>query len=175
MPLFEFYIMDREKVSNFHDKEITHMVSIGSPGEKRPYTKHYKKYPNTLRLEFDDVVTKIGDKVAFLRSPNYAYPSEEDVIKLIGFAKIVSQADAVCLFHCSAGISRSTAAAFIILSAIYGPGTENACIKMVEQARKIAMPNMMMVEYADKLLNRNEEMIKAVARFNARPLYDLNV
>jgi predicted protein tyrosine phosphatase len=60
--------------------------------------------------------------------------------------------------HCHAGVSRSTAAAAILL-AQRNPGEEAAAFRHVARIRPGAWPNRRMVEIADRLLQRDGRLI----------------
>jgi predicted protein tyrosine phosphatase len=64
--------------------------------------------PNHLRIVFDDIVS-IDPKF-----PNDVLVTEEDIVKIREFSRTIDLNDT--LFHCFAGISRSSAAAIIALS-----------------------------------------------------------
>ncbi len=65
--------------------------------------------------------------------------------------------------HCYAGISRSTAAAFIGLCAL-APGRDERDIAWgLRRASRIATPNPRMVRIADTLLGRKGRMVAAIA------------
>jgi predicted protein tyrosine phosphatase len=66
------------------------------------------------------------------------------------------------LFHCWAGISRSTAAAFILLCDIHGPGREHEIARQLRYHAPHAQPNRLMVRHADELLRRDGRMIAAI-------------
>ena len=63
------------------------------------------------------------------------------------------------LFNCMAGISRSTAAAYIVLNVIMGEWSERAIWAEVLNKRPIARPNPLMVSTADDHLNRDGKMM----------------
>jgi predicted protein tyrosine phosphatase len=66
------------------------------------------------------------------------------------------------LVHCWAGISRSTAAAFILLNQIHGAGREYDIAETLRFYAPHAQPNRLMIRHADKLMNREGRMIGAV-------------
>jgi predicted protein tyrosine phosphatase len=67
------------------------------------------------------------------------------------------------LVHCSAGISRSTAAAYIIACERMGTGSEEACAVRLRSAAPSATPNSLMVAIADEVLERGGRMVAAIA------------
>ena len=66
------------------------------------------------------------------------------------------------LVHCWAGISRSTAAAYILLCDIHGPGNEHRIARGLRHRAPHAQPNRLMIRHADALLGRGGHMIDAV-------------
>jgi predicted protein tyrosine phosphatase len=62
--------------------------------------------------------------------------------------------------HCFAGISRSTAAAFISLCAINPDVPEELIAQRLREASLTASPNRLMVRLADEALARRGQMIK---------------
>jgi predicted protein tyrosine phosphatase len=66
--------------------------------------------------------------------------------------------------HCWAGISRSTAAAFISLCTINPDAPEELIARRLREASPTAYPNRLMVRLADEALSRRGRMIAAVER-----------
>ncbi len=64
--------------------------------------------------------------------------------------------------HCFAGISRSTAAAYITLCALKPERDEAEIARLMRAASPIATPNIRLVEVADDLLARRGRMVDAV-------------
>jgi predicted protein tyrosine phosphatase len=64
--------------------------------------------------------------------------------------------------HCYAGISRSTAGAFITACALNPQRDENVIAKTIRQASPTAMPNALLVSIADRMLGREGRMVAAV-------------
>ena len=165
IPNFKLYITERNHVPNFHDKAITHLISIGDVDHKAPYIKHWAKRPTVFRFEFDDISNEKADP------SKHQLVRTKDVEKMIQIGHMIKQdSDAGTqinlLVHCMAGISRSTATAFVILNVILGEGREKDCIQMVYNARPIACPNYLVTKLADQALGRNGKMSEVVARFN---------
>ena len=67
------------------------------------------------------------------------------------------------LIHCYAGVSRSTAGAFITACALDPTRDEGAIAADIRARSPTATPNRLMVEIADRLLGRNGRMVSAVA------------
>ena len=88
-------------------------------------------------------------------------PCENHVADLVDFAMNWDR-KAPLLIHCWAGISRSTAAAFITLCAL-NPGIEEQRLaKALRAASATANPNRRLVQLADSVLERAGRMIDAV-------------
>jgi predicted protein tyrosine phosphatase len=165
IPNFNLYITDMDNAGNFHSKEITHFVSIGDVNSKKPYIKHWGRQPNVYRFEFDDTSNEFADK------SRYVVVSKSDVENIIKIGISIKNClqenfKVNLLIHCAAGISRSTATAFVILNVILGEGYEKDCIQMVYNARPIACPNYLVTKLGDQALGRNGKMSEVVARFN---------
>lgn len=165
IPNFNLYITDRDNAGNFHTKEITHFVSIGDVNSKKPYIKHWGRQPKVYRFEFDDTSNEFADK------SRYIVVSRTDVENIIRIGvsiknSLKENSKVNLLVHCAAGISRSTATAYVILNTILGGGHEKECMQMVYNARPIAMPNSLIVKIADNLLDRKGKMLEVVSRFN---------
>ncbi len=88
-------------------------------------------------------------------------PGEGHISELIGFVRSWDQRSPM-LLHCWAGISRSTAAAFIALCALNEDHPEDELARLVRARGSHAHPNRLMVRIADDLLGRNGRMREAV-------------
>lgn len=91
----------------------------------------------------------------------FVHPEAGHLEEIIAFARAWDET-APLLIHCWAGISRSTAAAFISLCT-RNPGAEEARIAVaLRAASPTATPNRLMVELADGLLMRRGRMVRAI-------------
>lgn len=88
-------------------------------------------------------------------------PSENHVADLIRFALAWDQ-QAPLLIHCWAGISRSTAGAFISLCALNPNADEHTLARALRRASPTAYPNRRLVALADNVLGRAGRMTAAV-------------
>lgn len=88
-------------------------------------------------------------------------PGEEHVRNLLGFAR---QWDRVkpMVVHCYAGISRSTASAYIIAAALSPKRDEVELAQTLRALSPSATPNPRLIAVADTLLERNGRMIEAI-------------
>ena len=90
-------------------------------------------------------------------------PAEQHVRELIEFAKSWDRNEPLVI-HCHAGVSRSTAAAFIVACALTPSRPEAEIADAIRRASHTATPNRRMVAIADAMLGRSGRMITAVER-----------
>jgi predicted protein tyrosine phosphatase len=64
--------------------------------------------------------------------------------------------------HCYAGISRSTAGAFISACALNPDRDERSIARIIRKSSATAMPNIMLVSHGDRILQRNGRMVEAI-------------
>jgi predicted protein tyrosine phosphatase len=107
---------------------------------------------NHVRLDLDDIAQPM---------PGYVAPNESHVADLIGFARAWGGRGPVVI-HCWAGISRSTAAAFIALCTLNPGVPERTIARLLREASPTAYPNRLLVTLADAALERTGRMIEAV-------------
>ena len=105
-----------------------------------------------LYLAFNDVVEPAKGLVA---------PNEDHIAKLIGFA-LAWNRQAPMIVHCWAGISRSTAAAFIIAQALTPDADPLHLAWLLRIKAPSATPNARMIALADKFLGKDGAMLEAV-------------
>jgi predicted protein tyrosine phosphatase len=89
--------------------------------------------------------------------------SKSHVEELLAFASRWDQT-APLLIHCFAGVSRSTAAAFVAACALSPQRDEDEIAQVVRARSPTATPNPRLVAVADALLERKGRMIAAIAR-----------
>jgi predicted protein tyrosine phosphatase len=91
----------------------------------------------------------------------YVAPADEHVTELLNFVRRWNRAKPLVV-HCYAGISRSTAGAFVTACALNPHRDELAIAKALRQASATARPNLRIVTLADRLLAREGRMIQAI-------------
>jgi len=129
----------------------SHLMTLLSPGHMIE-TPDGIRAGNHLRLGLNDVVaTDIADDP----------PNDMHVEQLIRFGRTWN-AKAPLLIHCWAGVSRSMAAAYIVLCDRFGPFRENQIAKSLRARAPHAYPNPLLVDLADKALGRNGRMSAAI-------------
>lgn len=89
-------------------------------------------------------------------------PGEEHVRRLIDFAGGWDRAMPMVV-HCFAGISRSTAGAFISLCVTRPERDEREIATQLRAASRFATPNSRLIAIADEMLGRNGRMVEAIA------------
>lgn len=134
----------------------SHLVTLLSPEHMIETPQGFPRERH-LRLGVNDVVdVEAGDNP----------PAARHIEDLLAFARDWSGEDPI-LVHCWAGISRSTAATFIILCDRMGRGSELHIAKAIRNRAPHAYPNALLVEHADALLGRQGRMIEAVKSIGA--------
>lgn len=107
---------------------------------------------NHLLLDMDDITAEIEGFVA---------PCEDHVSQLIAFVEDWDRAKPLVV-HCYAGISRSTAGAFIAACVLNPQRNETLIANAIRDASVIANPNMRLIALADRLLERKGRMLRAI-------------
>ena len=89
-------------------------------------------------------------------------PGQDHVEQLLRFARAWPR-EKPLVIHCWAGISRSTAAAFIAVCALRPDRDEAEVAQALRAAAPSATPNARLVAVADDLLGRRGRMVDAIA------------
>ena len=138
---------------------ITHVVSILDPAWPDP--NDFQQYAPHRRVvyRFDDVV-EVGT--------GYTAPTRSDVSALLELGReLMEEPVEQLLIHCHAGVSRSTAAAAILM-AQSNPGREPDVFAELERVRPRSWPNALMLRMADALLERNGALVAELRRHQRR-------
>ncbi len=142
------------------DERVTHVISILDPGTAEPAKFASLADPNLLRLRFHDIIED---------TPLMDAPAARHIETLLAFGAVfAAQPDHRALIHCHMGISRSTAAAIILLAAHHGDA--EGAVARVTEIRPVAWPNLRMIELADRARSFDGRLISAVRRHHARAL-----
>ena len=88
-------------------------------------------------------------------------PGEDHVRNLLDFARRWDRAKPMVV-HCYAGISRSTASAYIIAAALAPKRDEVELAQTLRKLSPSATPNPRLIAVADTLLSRQGRMIEAI-------------
>jgi len=108
--------------------------------------------PNHLILGMDDIVQPMD---------GYIHPADEHVSRLIDFVRGWDRAKPLVV-HCYAGISRSTAGAYVAACALNPGRNELAIARAIRAASPTATPNARLVALADQVLGRGGRMSAAI-------------
>ena len=107
---------------------------------------------NHLKVSMDDITEAMDGFVA---------PCEQHIEKVLAFVRGWDRSAALVV-HCYAGISRSTASAFMTACALNPQRDEISIAKQMRAASPIAQPNRLIVSLADKVLGREGRMLRAL-------------
>lgn len=88
-------------------------------------------------------------------------PAEEHIIRLVDFVSGWDRRTPMVI-HCFAGISRSTAGAFVAACALNPQRNESDIARAIRDGSATAAPNMRIVTLADHVLGRKGRMVEAV-------------
>jgi predicted protein tyrosine phosphatase len=128
------------------------LVTLISPGT--PVIRPIEIAPHRHRF------IAISDIVAPL--PGQVLPDREHLDDLLDFVRQWDRGEPMVI-HCFAGISRSTAAAFIAACALNPARDEFAIARAIRAASPTATPNARLVALADDCLERGGRMKAAIA------------
>lgn len=130
-----------------------HLVTLLSPGTKvtRPSAIALDDH---LHLGVSDIVEATEGQV---------HPQSQHIESLLAFVRRWDR-KAPMLIHCFAGVSRSTASAYIAACALSPHRDEREIAEALRGASPTATPNSRFVALADALLGRGGRMSAAVAR-----------
>lgn len=99
-----------------------------------------------------------------MSDPSYpGAPRLQDVQRILDFTRQLPS-KAKVLVHCRAGVSRSTAIGYAILCQHSKPGMELENLEHVQSLRDLVFPNRLIVELADKALERHGAMLLHLRR-----------
>ena len=129
----------------------SHLVTC-LPGEVHVETPGVIKPGNHMRLFIHDISEHVEGYIA---------PDAEHVAQLLDFAAAWDRRGPMVI-HCWAGISRSTAAAFIALCALNPEAPEQRIAQLLREASPTAYPNRLMIRHGDAALGRGGRMAHAV-------------
>jgi predicted protein tyrosine phosphatase len=132
-------------------RQPSHVLSLLSPNGEAPVSTDLPS-DRTRLLQFHDIAES---------RPNLTPPSKATIRDLLAFGRSWDGAQPL-LIHCWAGVSRSTAAAYI-LACDRQPGAEDQLAQALRAASPTATPNPLMIRLADGLLSREGRMVRAIA------------
>jgi predicted protein tyrosine phosphatase len=128
-----------------------HVVSLMRDVElvRRPPTVQHADH---LLLRLDDISEPID---------GFTIPAEEHIAELLTFVRAWDRG-APLVIHCYAGVSRSTAGAFVSACALNPRRAETEIAKNIRRLSPTATPNIRIVTLADQMLGRDGRMVAAI-------------
>ena len=91
----------------------------------------------------------------------YVVPCDDHVGRLIAFVRGWDRTSPLVV-HCFAGISRSTAGAYVAACALNPARDEMTIARALRRASATATPNTRIVSLADRMLGRDGRMVAAI-------------
>jgi predicted protein tyrosine phosphatase len=141
---------------------VSHVLSILDPGWPEPNSLSGFGLERRLKLRFHDVIEA---------QPGWVAPERWDIELLLAFARDLDRSrNTHLLVHCHAGVSRSTAAAILVLAQTSPELPADEAVREVVRLRPRAWPNLRMLELGDAILGRGGEIIDAAASHYRRAL-----
>ena len=135
-------------VAETRASHVITLINVGSAVE-RPATI---LADNHLVIGISDIVEPLDVHVL---------PDSEHIERLLAFVRAWGR-ESPLVFHCWAGISRSTAGAYIAACALAPERDEGEIARALRHASPSATPNARLVALADDLLGRGGRMVDAV-------------
>jgi predicted protein tyrosine phosphatase len=144
-----------EKVKAFSP---THVISIQDPDDD---PQAFASSVAVLRLAFWDIaVARSLIHNALKLKPEDDFPGRHHAEAILDFGRGIPS-EGRLLIHCMAGISRSTAAAFMLVCQ-HRRGDERRALQFIKVLRPQAEPNAILVAHADAILGADGRMIAAL-------------
>ncbi|HEY4855166.1 MAG TPA: protein-tyrosine phosphatase family protein [Xanthobacteraceae bacterium] len=134
-----------------HQTGARHIVTMLKDTDRVERPNHILQ-TNHLVLGMDDICSPID---------GYVIPSDEQIERLISFVRAWDRAKPLVV-HCYAGISRSTAGAYVAACALNTQRSEFAIAQELRRASATATPNGRIVSLADEILGRDGRMVAAI-------------
>jgi predicted protein tyrosine phosphatase len=156
LPSHKLTICGIPELPNHAAGDVSHVLSIIDSQEPRPPAlDDYFDIEHEL-IRFDDVVAEY---------PGFGACTLQDIERVLAFGeRLQAKPGGHLLVHCHAGISRSTAAAAILMCQ-HAPGQEETAFLRLLELRKHGWPNTRMVEFADRLLKRDGALLKGLVSY----------
>ncbi len=128
----------------------SHVISLLAPPADTP---DFAGPASRLRLRFNDIV---------LPAEGLIEPNASHIAGLLEFLQ-TWDGNSPLLIHCWAGVSRSTAVAYVAATLRDGPGSEVALAARLRERAPFATPNSLIVALADRAMGRHDAMTAAIA------------
>jgi predicted protein tyrosine phosphatase len=161
-----FIICGIDELSLHNHSGVSHILSFLDPDSEEPGDLlSYGQHDRTV-LRFHDAIQAV---------PGIVLPDEAHVETILEFGRSLRDSirrghEPLVLIHCIAGVSRSTAAAAILLAQLNPEQAEDAIFAQVATIRPKAWPNSRLIGIADNLLVRQGRFNTALGKFYLRQL-----
>ncbi len=123
---------------------VNHVISLLDPEDLEPMYKFF----SSIKIPWDYFVFK-DTEFSHVEPPKPELRHSQRLIEIFN-GLIASDKKINLLIHCRAGISRSTAAAYILLYLLHKD--KDIALEKLLEIRDIANPNLLVLEYADQIL-----------------------
>ncbi len=155
---FDITVCGIDELPSHCDRGVTHVLTLLDPGWPTPEALENLGARRRLDMRFHDVIDP---------HPEFSGPEAEHVERLLAFGRDLPNAGGGhLLVHCHMGISRSSAAMFLLLAQARPDRPAAEALAEVVRIRPHAWPNLRMVELGDPMLDRNGELVAAaIARY----------
>ncbi len=141
---------------------VSHVLSILDPGWPEPAPLNVFEVNRRLRLRFHDVIEA---------QPGWIAPERWDIELLLAFGRdLAASRNTHLLIYCHAGVSRSTAAAILVLAQSCPDRPADEVLREVVRLRPRAWPNLRILELGDEILGRRGEIVEAARAHYRRAL-----
>jgi predicted protein tyrosine phosphatase len=134
-------------------ERYAHILSLANPNFYHERLDDMARHPSRVELRFHDEI---------LPRDNYILPTERHVEQILEFGRTIDftakASDHCVLVHCHSGISRSTAAAAILLAQALPTFQQPAIMAHIASIRPVAWPNTLMLNYADQRLGKGSRL-----------------
>jgi predicted protein tyrosine phosphatase len=137
-----------ETVTRSGARRVVSLVNAGTP----------MRLPTAVRSD-DHLFLAMNDIVEPL--PGMTPPGESHLATYFGWLSDWDRSHPLVV-HCYAGISRSTAAAFVAICALSPTRDEKELAATLRARSPSATPNRRIIEIADRMLGRDGRMIRAI-------------
>jgi len=150
---FEVTICGIDELSSHSDRGVTHVLTLLDPGCPAPNALARLGARQYLDLRFYDIIDP---------HPALAAPETGHVERLLAFGRgLADIRSGHLLVHCHMGISRSSAATFLLLAQARPDRAASELLAEIVRIRPLAWPNLRIVELGDAMMARQGELIAA--------------
>jgi predicted protein tyrosine phosphatase len=152
---FKLVICGLDQINAHCTSDISHIVSILDPGYDKPEALARFAAHERIDLRFHDIIDEHDQMTA---------PQRDDIDRLLQFGRSMLQSPSAInvLIHCHAGLSRSTAAALLLLMQGQPRQSPETTMTQLLEIKPNAWPNLRMIEIGDDLLGCAGQLVVAV-------------